>query len=91
MATVPDDDGWLRCNPVDPDRFAAFYRAPGARRSKRFGLGQRVAVSGGLPVFADIDRWRYCPRGPLRPTKADVPAALVTGANYAVQRCRKAH
>jgi RNA polymerase sigma factor (sigma-70 family) len=27
MATVPSDDGWLRATPVDPDRFATFYRA----------------------------------------------------------------
>ena len=27
MAMVPTDDAWLRANPVDPERFAAFYRA----------------------------------------------------------------
>jgi hypothetical protein len=27
MDMVPADDAWLRATPIDPDRFAAFYRA----------------------------------------------------------------
>lgn len=49
--------------------------SPGARHSKRFGLGKRLAVSARVPVFADVDRWRYCPVDPLPVRKADVPAA----------------
>ena len=49
--------------------------SPGARHSKRFGLGKRIATSDGVPVYADIDRWRYCPRDPLRLGRADIPAA----------------
>lgn len=50
--------------------------SPGARRSKRFGLGPLVAKSAGVPVYADVDRWRYCPRDPEPLTRADVPAAV---------------
>jgi hypothetical protein len=49
--------------------------SPGARHSKRFGFGRLVAVSEHVPVYADIDRWRYCPRDPIPLTKADLPAA----------------
>jgi hypothetical protein len=49
--------------------------SPGARRSKRFGHGARVGTSAGVPVYADIDRWRYCPREPVRLRKADVLGA----------------
>jgi hypothetical protein len=46
--------------------------SPGARHSKHFGLGTRVATSSGVPVYADIDRWRYCPRDPRRLGKRDL-------------------
>lgn len=49
--------------------------SPGARHSKRFGRGERLAVSAGVPVFADVDRWRYCPAAALPLREADVPAA----------------
>jgi hypothetical protein len=50
--------------------------SPGARRSKRFGLGKRLAAIKGVPVFADVDRWRYCPGAPLPLRKADVTNAV---------------
>jgi hypothetical protein len=49
--------------------------SPGARRSKRFGLGERVATSSGVPVYADIDRWRYCPRDPRKLNGQDLSDA----------------
>jgi len=49
--------------------------SPGARHSKRFGLGRREATSAGVPVYADIDRWRYCPRDPLPLGKGDLADA----------------
>jgi hypothetical protein len=49
--------------------------SPGARHGKRFGLGERVATSHGVPVYADIDRWRYCPRDPRTLTSADAAGA----------------
>jgi hypothetical protein len=49
--------------------------SPGALRSKRFGRGARVGTSAGVPVYADVDRWRYCPRDPLRLRTADVRGA----------------
>jgi hypothetical protein len=55
---------------------AAPAPAHGARNSKRFGLGARVGTSGGVPVYADVDRWRYCPRAARRLTHADVSAAV---------------
>jgi hypothetical protein len=58
-----------------PARHIPAAVSPGARHSKRFGLGERVATTNGVPVYADIDRWRYCPRDPRRLTVSDVPAA----------------
>ena len=61
--------------PVPPAASIPATVSPGARPTKRFGLGKRLAVIKGVPVFADVDRWRYCPGAPLPLRKADVPAA----------------
>jgi RNA polymerase sigma factor (sigma-70 family) len=49
MAMVPSDDAWLRATPVDPERFAAFYRA-----HAREVLGYFVRRTGDPEVAADL-------------------------------------